>query len=134
MLRSLLQEIANIAMGVGFSAFVALLIPPYVTETTGNAAAAGIVMAIISLAAVLGPVLGGLADTYRAHRLIMNLGVLGIKVAFAMYALSAEYNSLFAIDAINWMAAISAGLGALLLFFIVWPAERKKRVEEDAAV
>jgi hypothetical protein len=54
--------IANIAMGAGFSAFVALLIPPYVTESTGNAADAGIVMAIISLAAVLAPVLGSVAD------------------------------------------------------------------------
>ncbi len=44
--------IADIAIGTGFSAFVALLIPPYVSESTGNAAAAGIVMAIISLAAV----------------------------------------------------------------------------------
>jgi predicted MFS family arabinose efflux permease len=33
-------------------------------------------------------------------------------------------------NAINWMAAVSAGLGALVLFFIVWPAERKKRAEE----
>ena len=33
-------------------------------------------------------------------------------------------------NAINWMAAISAALGALVLFFILWPAERKKRKEE----
>ena len=37
---------------------MALLIPPYVTEVTSDAAAAGAVMAVISLAAVLGPVLG----------------------------------------------------------------------------
>ena len=47
-----------IAGGAGWAAFISLLIPPYVTESTGNAADAGIVMAIISLAAVLGPVLG----------------------------------------------------------------------------
>ncbi len=40
--------ISNLAIGAGFSAFVALLIPPYVTEATGNAAEAGIVMAIIA--------------------------------------------------------------------------------------
>ena len=51
-----------IAAGAGWSAFISLLIPPYVTESSGNAANAGIVMAIISLAAVLGPVLGGFAD------------------------------------------------------------------------
>ena len=31
-----------IAAGAGFSAFISLLIPPYVTEATGNAANAGI--------------------------------------------------------------------------------------------
>lgn len=67
---------ANFAAGVGFSAFMALLIPPYVTEVTSDAAAAGVVMAVISLAAVLGPVLGTLADRHAAHRLLMTLGVL----------------------------------------------------------
>ena len=43
--------ISNLAMGAGFSAFVALLIPPYITGITGNAADAGVIMAIISLAA-----------------------------------------------------------------------------------
>ena len=37
--------VANVAMGAGFSAFV--------TESTGNAADAGVVMAVISLAAGL---------------------------------------------------------------------------------
>jgi hypothetical protein len=38
-----------IAAGAGFSAFISLLIPPYVTEATGDVANAGVVMAIISL-------------------------------------------------------------------------------------
>ncbi len=66
--------VSNLAMGAGFSAFVALLIPPYVTEVTGSAAEAGVIMAVMSLAAVLGPILGGFADRYRAHRLIMSAG------------------------------------------------------------
>ena len=92
--------IANIAMGAGFSAFVALLIPPYITQTTGNAADAGVVMAIISLAAVAGPILGGFADRYRAHRLIMSLGVLGMAIAFLAFGISALSSAFFAIDAI----------------------------------
>ena len=62
-----------IAAGAGWSAFISLLIPPYITGAAGNAADAGIVMAIISLAAVLGPVLGGFADKYRAHGLVLNV-------------------------------------------------------------
>lgn len=102
---------ANFAMGAGFSAFVALLIPPYVTEATGDATASGVVMAVISLAAVLGPVVGTLADRYRAHRLLLSVGVLGLSVGFGAFALSAESSNLYALDAILIglsLAAISA--------------------------
>jgi len=88
------------AIGAGFSAFVSLLIPPYVTEATGNAADAGVVMAIISLAAVLGPVLGGFADKYRAHRMVLLGGLLGMSLAFVAYALSAGDALVTALDAI----------------------------------
>jgi predicted MFS family arabinose efflux permease len=97
-----------IAAGAGWSAFISLLIPPYVTEASGNAANAGIVMAIISLAAVLGPVLGGFADKYRAHRLVLSLGVLGLSVGFVAYALSAENNAILALDAILLGVSIAA--------------------------
>jgi predicted MFS family arabinose efflux permease len=33
-------------------------------------------------------------------------------------------------NAINWMSAVAVGLALLLLFFVLWPAERKKRKEE----
>lgn len=99
---------AFIAAGAGFSAFISLLIPPYVTEATGNASDAGIVMAVISLAAVLGPVLGGFADKYRAHRLVLSLGVLGMAVGFMAYALSAENQGIFALDAILLGVSIAA--------------------------
>ncbi len=110
--------ISNLSMGAGFSAFVALLIPPFVTGATGNAADAGIVMAIISLAAVLGPVLGGFADKYRAHRLVVSLGVLGMALAFAMYAISAENTSIYALDAILMGVSIAA-VSAVAPVFIV---------------
>jgi predicted MFS family arabinose efflux permease len=92
--------ISFIAAGAGWAAFISLLIPPFVTESTGNAADAGIVMAIISLAAVLAPVLGGFADKYRAHRLVLTLGVLGMALGFLMYSFSAEAKAIYALDAI----------------------------------
>jgi len=110
--------ISNLAMGAGFSAFVALLIPPFVTEATGKAADAGVVMAVISLAAVLGPVLGGFADKHRAHRLVMSGGVLGMALAFAMYALSAENTAILALDAILMGVSIAA-VSAVAPVFIV---------------
>lgn len=113
-----LWMISNLAMGAGFSAFVALLIPPFVTDATGNAADAGVVMAVISLAAILGPVLGGFADKYRAHRLVMSGGMLGMAVAFAMYAISAENAAIMTLDAILMGASIAA-VSAVAPVFIV---------------
>jgi predicted MFS family arabinose efflux permease len=92
--------ISFVAAGAGWAAFISLLIPPFVTDSTGNAADAGIVMAIISLAAVLAPILGGFADKYRAHRLVLTLGVLGMGLGFLMYSLSAEAKSIYVLDAI----------------------------------
>ena len=102
---------SNFAMGASFSAFIALLIPPYVTEVTSDVAAAGAVMAVISLAAVLGPVLGTLADRHAAHRLVMSLGVLGMSVGFAAFAFASESATFYAIDSILLgvsLAAVSA--------------------------
>lgn len=110
--------ISNLAVGAGFSAFVALLIPPYVTNATGSAGDAGVVMAVLSLAAVLGPVLGGVADKYRAHRLIMNLGMLGMAIAFFAFGTAALSTSFFAIDAIIMGVAVAA-VSAVAPVFIV---------------
>jgi MFS family permease len=109
---------SNLAIGAGFSAFVALLIPPYITEATGSAANAGIVMAVLSLAAVLGPVLGGFADKYRAHRLIMSFGVLGMAIAFFAFGTAALTTAFFAIDAILMGVSIAA-VSAVAPVFIV---------------
>jgi predicted MFS family arabinose efflux permease len=110
--------VSNIAFGAGFSAFISLLIPPFVTDVTGNAADAGIIMAIISLAAILGPVLGGFADKYRAHRLILSLGVLGMAVGFFMYSISADAKALYALDAI-FLGVSVAAINAVGPVFIV---------------
>ena len=109
---------ANFAMGAGFSAFMALLIPPYVTEVTSDAAAAGAVMAVISLAAVLGPVLGTFADRHAAHRIVMSLGVLGMAVGFAAFAFASDSSTFYAIDSIV-LGVSTAAVAAVGPVFIV---------------
>ncbi len=110
--------ISNLGVGAGFSAFVALLVPPYITELTGSAAEAGVVMALMSLAAVMGPVLGGFADKYRAHRLILSLGVFGMAFAFAAFAFAADATTFVPIDAIIMGVSVAA-VGAIGPVFIV---------------
>lgn len=109
---------SNFAQGAGFSAFVSLLIPPFVTDVTGQASEAGVVMAIISLGAVLAPVLGGFADRYNAHRAVLVGSVGAMALAFAAYALSADQSALFALDAILMGVSI-AGMAAVGPVFIV---------------
>jgi predicted MFS family arabinose efflux permease len=110
--------LSNFAVGAGYSAFVSLLIPPFVKEVTGDASSAGVVMAIIALGALLGPVLGSFADRYSAHRIVLVGGVGGMALAFAMYALSAETPELYAIDAIVMGVSIAA-ISAVGPVFIV---------------
>lgn len=100
--------LSNFAMGAGYSAFVSLLIPPFVKEATGDASSAGVVMAIIALGALLGPALGSFADKYTAHRLLLVSGVAAMSIAFVMLALSAETTELYAIDAIVMGVGIAA--------------------------
>jgi len=118
------------AVGAGFGAFVSLLIPPFVTQATGNAADAGIVMAIVSLAVVLGPVFGSFADKYRAHRLVLNLGVFGMALGFAMYALSAENTFVAALDAIVLGASIAA-ISAVAPVFILSAGKSQELVAKQ---
>lgn len=110
--------LSNFAVGAGYSAFVSLLIPPFVTEVTGDASAAGIVMAIIALGAILGPALGTFADKYSAHRSVLVGGVAMLALAFAMFALSAEDAALYAIDAIAMGVGVAA-VSAVAPVFIV---------------
>jgi predicted MFS family arabinose efflux permease len=92
--------ICNLAAGAAYAAFASLLIPAFVTEITGSAAEAGVIMAIIGLGAVLGPVIGTFADRYQAHRLALNLGAVGMSLAFVAYALSAGTKGIYALEAI----------------------------------
>jgi len=110
--------LSNFAVGAGYSAFVSLLIPPFVTEVTGDASTAGIVMAIIALGAILGPALGTFADKYAAHRIVLVGGVAMLALAFAMFALSAEDAALYAIDAIAMGVGVAA-VSAVAPVFIV---------------
>jgi predicted MFS family arabinose efflux permease len=99
------------ALGISYSAFVSLLIPPFVTKTGGDASTAGIVMAIIALGALGGPPIGSFADRYSAHRIVMVGGIGGMALSFVAYALSADSSALYALDAILMgisVAAVSA--------------------------
>ncbi len=117
--------LSNFAVGAGFSAFIALLIPPYVTSATSDVSASGVVMAIISLGAILGPVLGSFADKYRAHRIVMCAGLAGMALGFGLFAGAAESAALYALDAIILGISIAA-ISAVAPVFVVGAGLRQE--------
>jgi MFS family permease len=106
------------ALGISYSAFVSLLIPPFVSDTGGDATTAGIVMAIIALGALGGPPIGAFADRYSAHRIVMVSGIGGMALSFVAYALSADNSALYALDAILMGVSVAA-VSATAPVFIV---------------
>jgi len=109
---------SNFAVGAGWAAFVALLVPPYITQATGSASEAGVVMALMSLAAVLGPVLGGIADRYAAHRYVLVGGLAAMTVALAAFGITAGDSEFKIVDAVVMGIGV-AGVSAVAPVFIV---------------
>src|SRR5688572_18104764 len=91
--------ITNFTTGAALGSFVVLLVPPYVSSVTGNPGSAGIAIAVLTLVATAGPAIGGFADSYRSHRLVYTLSMLGIAVGFALFAIAPGNDALFALVA-----------------------------------
>jgi predicted MFS family arabinose efflux permease len=109
---------ANVAVGAGFTAFVALLVPPYITQATGSPSEAGVIMALMSLAAVAGPVFGGIADRYNAHRYVMVGGMVAMTLALVAFGVASGDSEFQVIDAVIMGLGV-AGVSAVAPVFIV---------------
>ena len=118
------------ALGISYSAFVSLLIPPYVSDSGGDASTAGIVMAIIALGALGGPPIGAFADRYGAHRIVMVGGIAGMALSFAAYALSADNSALYALDAILMGVSIAAVSATAPVFIVGAKLDQKTEAKQ----
>lgn len=103
-----LWMLSNLVTGAVMGAFVVLLIPPFITKVTGSAARAGVVFAVISPAALSGPVFGRIADRYHAHRLVYSLSFVGMALAFAIFAVDDAHDIYSPIAGILLGASLSA--------------------------
>jgi predicted MFS family arabinose efflux permease len=95
-----LWMLAHFALGMAQITFFPVIIIRYVTDVTGNAANAGILMAVVGLAALIAPMIGRLADKYMAHRLLLSLGVLAQAIGFIGFALTNMPVLLYALAAL----------------------------------
>jgi MFS family permease len=75
--------ISNVAIGMAIGSFLTLLVPPFITDVTGSAARVGIVFALISLAATVGPWFGGRADRSGRHRRYYQIAMIAVSGSFA---------------------------------------------------
>lgn len=84
-----LWMVSSLASGAATTAFLSLLVPPFVLQETGSALRSGLVLAVIGLAAVSGPLWGHLADRHNAHRLLYLLSMAGMAASYLILALDA---------------------------------------------
>jgi MFS family permease len=95
-----LWMIAHFALGMAQITFFPVIIIRYVTDVTGNAANAGILIAIVGLAALVAPVIGRIADQYMAHRLVLFLGLAAISSGFIGFAIVDAPTLVYALTAL----------------------------------
>jgi len=91
-------------MGVVVAGLLPVLIPLIVNKS-GNAGQVGLVVAALSLGGLTSPLWGGLADRYRAHRILLAGGMLFSSLGLAVFAFTRQ-------PPIWTLLAIIAGLGS----------------------
>ena len=96
--------ISNVAIGMAVGSFLTLLVPPFITDVTGSAARVGIVFALVSLAATVGPWFGGRADRSGRHRRYYLIAMIAVSGSFGLLALASA--------ASRWSPLFGVVLGA----------------------
>ncbi|MGI9521850.1 MAG: MFS transporter [Hyphomicrobiaceae bacterium] len=103
---------AHLAYGAIQLVFIPILIPTFVLEVTGSATLAGTAMAVIGLGGLAAPVIGGMADNLRAHRIAQLAGLLAYALGGLLFAFLGQ--TIFGILA----GAICMGIGSATLLMI----------------
>jgi len=103
---------AHFVYGAIQMVFIPILIPTFILELTGSASTVGILMGIIGLGGLTAPILGGLADKYRAHRIVQLIGLAAYVAAGGLFAFSGEAVWLY------YVAAGCLGVGSASLLML----------------
>ena len=103
---------AHLAYGAIQLVFIPILIPTFVLQVTGSATLAGTAMAVIGLGGLAAPIIGGMADKLRAHRIAQLAGLLAYAVGGILFAVFGQ--TTFGILA----GAICMGIGSATLLMI----------------
>jgi predicted MFS family arabinose efflux permease len=82
--------ISNVGVGAATASFLTLLVPPFVADVTHSATRVGIVFAVISLSAAVGPLVARLADRTGRHATFYIAAMFVMAASFGMLAIDAN--------------------------------------------
>lgn len=103
---------AHLAYGFVQLVFIPIVMPAFVAERTGSFANAGLAMGFFGVAGLAAPIIGLLADKYKAHRLAQFLGMVAYVIAGFCYIASGSDFTMMAIGSIFF------GLGSATLLML----------------
>jgi predicted MFS family arabinose efflux permease len=103
---------AHLAYGFVQLVFIPIVMPAFVAERTGSFANAGLAMGFFGVAGLAAPVIGLLADKFKAHRLAQFLGMIAYIVAgFCYIAAGTDFNMMA-------IGSVFFGLGSATLLML----------------
>ncbi|MCG9787599.1 MFS transporter [Vibrio barjaei] len=102
---------AHFAYGIVQIVFIPMLMPSFILARTGSATQAGLAMAVFGMAGLAAPIIGGLADKYKAHRHAQLFGMICYLLAGASFVVAGESFPLMLVGA----ACFGVGSAILLM-------------------
>ncbi|MBY6197964.1 MFS transporter [Vibrio hangzhouensis] len=103
---------AHLAYGFVQLVFIPIVMPAFVAERTGSFANAGLAMGFFGVAGLAAPLIGLLADKYKAHRLAQFLGMVAYVIAGFCYIASGTDFTMMAVGSVFF------GLGSATLLML----------------
>lgn len=91
--------------------FIPILVPTFVLSVTDSATMAGAALTVIGLGGFLAPVIGGLADKFRAHRLAQLAGLAAYALGGCLFAFMGQS----AVGIFGGAACMGIGSATLLM-------------------
>ncbi|MFC5078116.1 Major Facilitator Superfamily protein [Vibrio thalassae] len=102
---------AHFAYGIVQIVFIPMLMPSFILARTGSATQAGLAMAVFGMAGLAAPIIGVLADKYKAHRHAQLFGMICYLLAGASFVVAGESFPLMLVGA----ACFGVGSAILLM-------------------
>ncbi|MFA0086266.1 MFS transporter [Vibrio sp. 10N.261.51.F12] len=91
---------AHFAYGIVQIVFIPMMVPSFILARTGSATQAGLAMGLFGIAGLLAPLIGIMADKFKAHRLTQALGLIAYMLAGACFVIAGDNFTTMAIGSV----------------------------------